>query len=139
MSRPQTMSRPNMAWLAGALLLLLTGEAASARLALIESKLNLRQGPGPEHRVIAVMPAGANITVGECRGEWCQVEFRGQRGYASSLHLNNGAAAFAAAPAQAAPAATKYDPDDAVRILNWHDREWRDRYWREMESQRGRR
>ncbi len=33
---------------------------------------------------------------------------------------------------QPAQAATKYDANDEVRVLNWNDREWRDRYWREM-------
>ena len=134
------MARPDKNWLAMALLLA-SCAAASARTAQIDSKLNLRQGPGAEHRVIVVMPAGANVTVGECRGDWCQVDYRGQRGYASSALLGGGDKAFAAAPAAApaAPAATKYDANDEARVLNWHDREWRDRYWREMDLRKPRR
>jgi uncharacterized protein YraI len=94
--------------------------AASARTAQIDNKLNLRQRPGPEHRVIMVMPAGAQVTVGECRGEWCQVSYCGQRGYASSAILAVGDAAFAAPPP--AQAATKYGANDDVRVLNWNDR-----------------
>jgi hypothetical protein len=131
------MARPNRTWLAVALLVA-SCAAASARSALVESKLNLREGPGPHHRVLLVIPAGTTVTVGECRGEWCQVEYRGQRGYASGALLKGGDSAFAAAP-PAALNATKYDPKDEARVLNWHDREWRDRYWQEMELRRSRR
>ena len=98
-----------------AALLLGSCAAASARTAQIDNKLNLRQGPGQEHRVIVVMPVGANVTVGECRGEWCKVEYRGQRGFANSALLSGGDAALAAAPAAVpAAASTKYDANDEV-------------------------
>jgi uncharacterized protein YraI len=100
---------------------------------MVESKLNLRDGPGQQYRVVAVMPAGASVTVGECRGEWCRVDYRGQRGYASRLHLGTGTTAFASAPT---PVATEYSKDDGVRVFQWNNREWRDRYWDEMRSQR---
>ncbi len=131
------MSRPVRVHLAAALLIA-SCAVASARTAQIDNKLNMRQGPGPEHRVIVVMPAGATVNVGECRGEWCQIEYRGQRGFASSALLSGGDAALAAAPPAAAQAATKYDANDEVRVLNWHDREWRDRYWREMDLRKRR-
>ena len=128
------MARPDRAWIAVALLLG-SCAAASARTAQIDNKLNLRHGPGQEHRVIVVMPAGANVSV----GEWCKVEYRGQRGYANSALLSGGDAALAAAPAAApAAASTKYDANDEVRVLNWNDREWRDRYWREMDLRKRR-
>jgi hypothetical protein len=128
------MSRSVKSCLAAALLLA-SCAAVSARPAQIDNKLNLRQGPGQEHRVVVVMPAGATVNVGECRGEWCKVEYRGQRGYASSALLSGGDSALAAAPPPppaAAQPSTKYDADDEARVLNWNDREWRDRYWREM-------
>ena len=129
------MSLPKKVWLVAVLLLASTA-AASARSAVVESKLNLRAGPGPMHQVLLVMPAGATVTVGECRGEWCQVEYRGQRGYAVAAQLNNGTSAYATAPT---PSATEYSADDAARVLNWHDREWRDRYWWEQELRKVRR
>ena len=125
------MARSHSTWFVIATLLA-SCATASARTAQIDNKLNLRQGPGAEHRVIVVMPAGAQVTVGECRGEWCQVVYRGQRGYANSALLSGGDAAQAAAPPPP-QTATKYGAHDDVRVLNWNDREWRDRYWREME------
>ena len=132
------MARPDKTWIA-VVVLLASCAVASARTAQIDNKLNLRQGPGQEHRVLVVMPAGATVNVGECRGEWCQVEFRGQRGFANSALLSGGDAALAAAPVAApAAASTKYDANDEVRVLNWHDREWRDRYWRVMDLRKRR-
>jgi uncharacterized protein YraI len=126
------MSQPIKIWLAIGMLLS-SCAIATARPAMVESKLNMRDGPGQQYRVLVVMPAGATVTVGECRGEWCRVDYRGQRGYVSRIHLGNGTAAFAAAPA---PVATEYSKDDGVRVFQWNDREWRDRYWDEMRSQR---
>jgi len=128
------MPLPSKLWIGTILLMSMSAAVASPRTAVIDNKLNLRAGPGLDKRVVTVMPAGATITVGECRGEWCAVAYRNHRGFVSSALVKGGDAAYAAAPAPApAPAvaqpATKYDADDAVRVLNWHDREWRDRYW----------
>jgi uncharacterized protein YraI len=136
------MIRPNR-YLTAAAVLLASSVAASAAPVVLETNLNLRQAPGPQHRVIAVMPAGARVIIGGCNGEWCRIDYRGQRGYASSAHIT-GNGAFAAAPPPPPPAApppiaTKYDADDAVRVLQWRNSEWRDRYWREMEVSRTRR
>jgi uncharacterized protein YraI len=123
-----------------AALLAVSSGATSARDVQIDSNLNLRDGPSLQRRVLVVMPAGATISVGECRGEWCAVQFRGQRGFASGALLTGGGA-YAAAPPAASEApvrATKYDADDAARVLQWNDREWRDRYLREMEMRRDR-
>ncbi len=130
----------NKAWLI-AVLLLVSNQLATARTAQIDNKLNLREGPSLQSRIVTVMPAGASVTVGECRGEWCKVEYRKHRGYANSAILGGGDGAYAASPAAASeppPVATKYDADDAARVLQWHDREWRDRYLREMEMRRRR-
>jgi uncharacterized protein YraI len=129
------MSLPSKFWI-GTLLLLSTAAVASPRTAVLDNKLNLRAGPGLDKRVVVVMPAGATVTVGECRGEWCAVAYRNHRGFVSSALVKGGDSAYAAAsaptPAPAAPQpSTKYDADDAVRVLNWHDREWRDRYWQD--------
>ena len=130
---------PNVSWCSKAwlviALLLLSGAGVSARTAMVDNKLNLRDGPGQQYRVVVVLPAGSTVTIQECRGEWCRVDYRGQRGYVSSVHLGNGGAAFAAAPTPA-PVATEYSEADAVRVHQWNDREWRDRYWRERDAGR---
>ncbi len=60
-----------------------------------EGVLNMRKGPGSRHRLVVAMPAGASgVTVGRCRRPddggnkpWCEVEWRGYRGWASSCCL----------------------------------------------------
>ncbi len=134
------MTRSNTFWLTAALLLA-TGGVASARNVQIDSNLNMREGPSLQRRVVVKMPAGATIKVGDCRGEWCAVQFRQHRGFANSALLAGGDGAHAAAPVaapEAAPAATKYDADAAARVLQWHNPEWRDRYLRDLEMRRRR-
>lgn len=57
--------------------------------------LNMRAGPGSRHRIVVSMPAGASgVSVGRCRRpddggskSWCEVAWRGYRGWASSCCL----------------------------------------------------
>jgi len=55
--------------------------------AVVNTTVNLRQGPGTNYTVITKIPAGAPVGVSGCSGQWCQVSFQGQNGYviASSL------------------------------------------------------
>lgn len=54
--------------------------------------LNMRRGPGSGYRLVVAMPAGASgLTIGRCRRPddggrnlWCEIEWRGFRGWASS-------------------------------------------------------
>lgn len=135
------MSRPKAFGIAATLLLMLSSGSVSARVARLETNLNLREAPAAQARVIAVMPNGANVMIGACDAEWCQVNFGGRRGFASKMHLGDAGGAYAAAPqAQAAPVkATEYSEDDGIRVWQWDDREWRDRQWQKLELQRPRR
>jgi hypothetical protein len=55
-----------------------------------DGSLNIRNGPGPTYQEIAKMPLGATALVGRCvtpEGGWkpfCEVEWQGVRGWASS-------------------------------------------------------
>jgi SH3 domain-containing protein len=55
--------------------------------AVVNTTVNLRQGPGTTYTVVTKIPAGAPVDVSGCQGQWCQVSFQGQNGYviASSL------------------------------------------------------
>ncbi len=70
--------------LAGAALMLSAGTASAA---VVTGGLNLRSGPGTNHRVINTMPAGAHVRILNCSGSWCRVAFRGERGWASANYL----------------------------------------------------
>jgi uncharacterized protein YraI len=67
--------------------MLLFSGAAFAYPALVTNDLNLRAGPSTANRVIATMPQGSIVDVIDCRGSWCQVEWRGRVGWASRNFL----------------------------------------------------
>ena len=121
------------------LLLGLSMGSAAAEPAVIESKLNLRAGPGPAFGIVAVMPPGARVEVQRCRDDWCRVVFQRVVGYASRAYLDGREAqSYAAAVPLPAPTPDDADPDEAEeqpRIWRWTDRDFRDRHWRDIEFQ----
>lgn len=66
--------------------------AAAAQPATVTSDLNLRTGPGTNFAVILSMPRGSRVDILDCRGTWCQVDFRGRVGWASANFLATGQA-----------------------------------------------
>jgi hypothetical protein len=58
--------------------------------AVVSAKVNLRSGPGTDSEILASIPPGSTIRVGECEGEWCEVTWNGQSGYAIARNLNLG-------------------------------------------------
>lgn len=60
------------------------GERAS-----VTTGVNLRAGPSSKHKSLGVVPAGALVTVYSCRTgfSWCNVDYRGKRGYLSGRYL----------------------------------------------------
>ena len=96
----------------------------------IESKLNLRSGPGRRVRVVAVHAGRRQARrAANAATSGAGSKFAASTGYASrALARRRGADAYAAAPLR--PAATPAEPrprrpDRASG--DWHDREWRDR------------
>lgn len=62
--------------------------AAEARPVLVTSDLNVRVGPGTEHRSIGVIPGGSNAEVGRCFNGWCEIFWNGLRGFSSQAYLD---------------------------------------------------
>lgn len=62
-------------------------EEGSTERVVTLATLNLRSGPGVNHEIIAVMPAGTELSVLSMQGNWAEVEFEGQRGWASRGYL----------------------------------------------------
>ena len=71
-------------------LLALSATGAAAAPALAVNNVNLRQGPGTTYVVIMTIPGGSNVDVGGCSGQWCQVTFQGQHGYAIATSFDQG-------------------------------------------------
>ncbi|MFD0987622.1 SH3 domain-containing protein [Methyloligella solikamskensis] len=70
----------------------LFASSADAGQAHTTADLNLRTGPGTQYQIIATMPAGSRIDIGDCADNWCAVEWRGQDGFASMVGLAGGQA-----------------------------------------------
>ena len=68
---------------------LLVSPAMAALSASATTELNLRAGPGPEYAIESVIPAAGDVEVVGCldNGEWCEVSFDGQQGWAYAAYL----------------------------------------------------
>jgi hypothetical protein len=87
-----------------AMLLALSAASALAAPALAVNNVNLRQGPGTTYTIIMTIPGGSNVDVGGCSGQWCQVTFQGQNGYAIATSFDQGGGAPPAGAAGPPPA-----------------------------------
>ncbi|MEX0591511.1 MAG: SH3 domain-containing protein [Xanthobacteraceae bacterium] len=67
--------------LLGASFLGLTAAVALAAPATVERASNLHSGPGINHRVEAVVPAGAPIEVLDCQRGWCAAAYGPEQGF----------------------------------------------------------
>ena len=81
-----------------AMLLALSAVGTAAAPALATNNVNLRQGPGTTYTVIMTIPGGSNVDVSGCSGQWCQVTFQGQNGYAISTSFDQGVDPYAPIP-----------------------------------------
>lgn len=50
-------------------------------------ELNLREGPGTNYKIIAVMPYGSKVTAVPGSGSWLKVTYQGKTGYAHGAYL----------------------------------------------------
>lgn len=68
---------------------LLSATAAQAANAIVTTNLNLRTGPGTNYGTIGSIPNGARVDVRGCTNGygWCQVNYSGTTGWASSRYL----------------------------------------------------
>ncbi|HTC96077.1 MAG TPA: SH3 domain-containing protein [Bradyrhizobium sp.] len=60
---------------------------SGGRLATVYSTVNLREGAGTTHSVVAKIPAGSRINVASCSGQWCQASWEGKDGYVVATSL----------------------------------------------------
>jgi hypothetical protein len=75
-----------------AALVALSSVCASAAPGVVNTAVNLRQGPGTSTPIVGRIPAGAPVEVGTCSGEWCQATFQGMSGYVIASALAQGGA-----------------------------------------------
>lgn len=68
---------------------LFSATAAHAANAIVTTNLNLRTGPGTNYPSVGSIPNGARVDVSGCTSGygWCQVNYAGRFGWASSRYL----------------------------------------------------
>jgi uncharacterized protein YraI len=120
---------------AGAFLAAATVGTAAAYPATVTTDLNLRAGPGVGYGVVATMPAGARVNVGNCLGNgWCRLRFGGVAGYASGSYLarGGGGAAVVVSPTYVAPEYYAYAYRYPPYWRNGYFYYWYGGYWRHV-------
>ena len=95
----------------------LTATGAAAKPGVATSTVNLRADPNTASDVVAKIPAGSRIEVGECNDGWCAVTFGGKSGYsiATSLDTTGRAPPRQVRRAPPGPGYAYDDDDDVVR------------------------
>jgi hypothetical protein len=68
-------------------LVALSAAGAIAAPGVVNTTVNLRQGPATTAPILAKIPGGSPVDVTGCSGEWCQVGFAGKAGYVIATAL----------------------------------------------------
>ncbi len=104
------------------------GPAAASPAVVKATSLNVRIGPGLNHRIIARLPRGMHVRAFDCGDEWCRVRFRGFSGYAAAVHLDRADGSYASAEPVPEPESNAEAPpsDPGARLWRWDDRKARD-------------
>ena len=64
--------------------------ATQAEASYTTGAVNLRAGPGTGYGVITTAPPGAWVSVRNCAGSWCNVNYRGINGWMSAGYIGGG-------------------------------------------------
>jgi hypothetical protein len=70
-----------------AALLSVSGVAMAQQMVVASSDLNVRAGPGANHRVVGSLGANDGATVRDCAGNWCRISYAGGEGWVSARYL----------------------------------------------------
>jgi uncharacterized protein YraI len=127
------MHRPIKKGLWAAAIVVLSAGASFADPAVVQTELKLRGGPGPNYPVIAMMPAGAEVNVHRCNGDWCRLTFRGASGYGHRGYLTMKSEPYASAAPPPPPVSSGPVTLSGPRTWSWQDPAFRDRHWRDLE------
>lgn len=65
------------------------GGGAVAGNAVATANVNVRQGPGTNHRVIDVLQRGESVFIVRCQNNWCLIEHDGPTGWVSRNYLRS--------------------------------------------------
>jgi uncharacterized protein YraI len=89
--------------------LVIPAAAQAAWYGVAATTVNLRLGPGTGYGRVAVVPAGARLTVFQCGG-WCQVRFAGMTGWINARYVAGGGGVYAPGRIIVGPPPSYWDP-----------------------------
>jgi hypothetical protein len=93
---------------------LLAATAAAAKPGVTNTTVNLRADPNTASDVLAKIPAGARVEVGECDDGWCAVTYQGKSGHTIQSALDTSGRAPRVARRGPPRGYAPYDDDDMV-------------------------
>lgn len=64
-------------------------EVANAAITTTTANVNLRRGPGTNHRVIVTIPAGSRVDIHSCGAQWCYLTWGRHTGFSNGRYLVN--------------------------------------------------
>ena len=67
--------------------LLSVSQVAEASLTTTTANLNLRAGPGMNHRVLITIPAGSRVDIHSCDTTWCYLTWGPHSGFSNGRYL----------------------------------------------------
>ncbi|MGE0564873.1 MAG: SH3 domain-containing protein [Pseudolabrys sp.] len=67
--------------IAGLSVAMLSAGVVQAKPAYVPSTLNLRAAPGTTNEIVAKIPGGSLVDVGDCSGNWCAVTWQDKKGF----------------------------------------------------------
>lgn len=75
---------------AAAALMTVSGAAIAQERVFASTDLNVRAGPGTNHRVVGSIGPNDPATLRDCSGNWCRISYGGGEGWVSSRYLVEG-------------------------------------------------
>ena len=79
------------------------GVAACSDSGTVTSDAKLQQTPTAASQVLAVIPRGSAVKVGDCSNGWCRASFNGREGYVLTKSVRLSERAFRSTPEEDAP------------------------------------
>ena len=86
-----------------AMFVVAVGVTACSDSGTVTSEAKLQQAPTPASEVVAIIPRGGTVKVGDCSKGWCRVSFSGRDGYVLAKSVRLSERALRSTPEEDAP------------------------------------
>jgi uncharacterized protein YraI len=77
---------------------ILASAAGCSESGIVTNEAKLQEEPRNSGRILAIIPAGSSITIGDCANGWCRASWNGRDGYVLTKLVHLSEHAFRSAP-----------------------------------------